>query len=272
MAQNEQLKRVVDDLAEANEALLRLAADGDPELISELLNRVARLERQRNRILQRRTQSTGVRPGYTAAVPLRDKVIRTLHLVSRPATGRLLSDVSRAFWGDRIETVKFSSLRRDEANSWDASQDSDRRTAARDVYVVPALSYDRFAPVRGTLALSTWETARRLIAPLSPRVDMLRSTIALATEANKLKGNGSGEALGRIITRLGASIPNARPFGATPDEIIAAAEAELAEIEETDERERAAAAQRAESQVDERVLLFGAPFRTINSAGRRGAR
>ena len=271
MAKSDQLKRVVRDLAEANEALLQLAAVGDREQVTALLNRVAQLERQRNRLLHRGTESTAVRPGYTSVVPLRDKVIRALHLVSRPATGRLLSDVSRACWGDRIETVKLSSLRRDEANSWDAAQDRDRRTAMREVYVVPALSYDRFAPVRGTLALSTWQTARRLIAPLSPRVDMLRSTISLATEADKLAGNGPGEALCRIVARLGASIPDARPFGASLHEIIAAAEAELAEIEETDERERAAAARRAEGQLNARALLFGAPLRAVRSARTRGA-
>lgn len=269
METNDELKAVFRDLAEANEALLQVTGDGDSELVTELLNRVALLERRRNRLVQRNGRSSG---SYTSVVPLRDQVIRTLHLVSRPATGRLLADVAKARWADRIDTAKLSSLRRDESSSWAAGQDANRRTAIRDIYVVPALSYDRFAPVRGTLALSTWETSRRLIAPLSPRVDMLKSTIALAREARHLTNTSQGDAMCRIVGRLGASIPGARAFGAPLDEVIVAAEAELAEIEDIDARERAAAAKRAAKQLDAKALLFGAPLRSVTNASGRGSR
>lgn len=275
MGTNDELKKVFRELAEANDALLQVAGDGDSELLIELLNRVSLLERRRNRLVHSNTRSRHGRVGmggYEYGVPLRDQVIRALHLVSSPATGRLLADVTKARWEERIETAKLSSLRRDESRSWAAGQDVNRRTAVREVYVVPALSYDRFAPVRGTLALSTWEMSRRLIAPLSPRVDMLKSTIALAREADRLGDTSQGEVMRRLVGRLGASIPGTRPFGATTHEVIAAAEAELSEIEEVDSRERAGAAERAAEQLDPEALLFGAPLRSVTGGAAGGVR
>ena len=67
----------------------------------------------------------------------------------------------------------------------------------------------------------------------------------------------------RLVGRLGASIPGARPFGATTHEVIAAAEAELSEIEEIDSRERARAAERAAEHLEPDALLFGAPLRSV---------
>lgn len=275
METNDELKSVMHELGAANDALLQAAGAGDSELIAELLNRVALLERRRNRLVHHNSGSSRRRVAaghYESAVPLRDQIIRALHLVSRPATGRLLADVTKARWEEQIEATKLSSLRRDESRSWAAAQDVNRRTAVRDVYVLPALTYDRFAPVRGALALSTWETARRLIAPLSPRVDMLKSTIALAQEADRLADTSRGDAMRRLVGRLGASIPSTRSFGASTDEVIAAAQAELSEIEEIDARERAGAAERAEKQLDPEALLFGAPLRSVTSGAAGGLR
>lgn len=269
METRDELKRVVRELAEANEALLQIMGNGDAETVAELLNRVALLERRRNRLVHRDSELPRARlriGGYASALPLRDQVIRALLLISRPATGRLLVDVTKARWEERIESTRLSSLRRDEARSWDAGRNVNRRTAVREVYVVPALTYDRFAPVRGTLALSTWETSRRLIAPLSPRVDMLKSVVALAHEADRLGDTAQGEVMRRLVGRLGASIPGARPFGAPTDEVIAAAEAELSEIEEIDTHERLGAAERAAKQLDPDALLFGAPLRSVTGA------
>lgn len=262
------LKTIVTALAEANAELIRAASAGDTALIADLLSQVSSLERRRNRLVHKSTTSKrGHRPisGYESAVPLRDQVIRALHLVGRPATGRLLADVTKARWNESFEVNKLSSLRRDEARSWSAGQDANRRTAIRDVYVVPALSYDRFAPIRGSLALSTWETSLRLVAPLSPRVDMLRSAIALAEEAIRLGESSQAVAITRLVSRLGASIPGVNPFKSTMQEVISCAVAELSEIEEIDARERTFAAARAEKQLAADALLFGAPLQSIKA-------
>ena len=260
------LKTIVAALAEANAELMRAASTGDSTLVTALLSQVSSLERRRNRLVHKTTTpNRGHRPssGYESSVPLRDQVIRALHLVGRPATGRLLADVTKTRWNEAFEVNKLSSLRRDEARSWSAGHDVSRRTAIRDVYVVPALSYDRFAPVRGSLALSTWKTPLRLIAPLSPRVDMLRSTIALAEEAVRCEESSQGLALTRLVSRLSASIPGANPFKSTMPEVISRALAELSELEEVDARERSIAAARAEQQLTADGLLFGAPLRLI---------
>lgn len=262
------LKTLVAALAETNAELMRAAGEGDAALVADLLNQVSSLERRRNRLVHKSTTSSRAHraiTGYESTVPLRDQVIRALHLVGRPATGRLLADVTKARWDESFEVNKLSSLRRDEARSWSAGQDANRRTAIRDVYVVPALSYDRFAPIRGSLALSTWETSLRLVAPLSPRVDMLRSTIALAKEAARLDKCGQAVAMNRLVSRLGASIPGVNPFKSAMHEIISCAEAELSEIEEIDVRERNVAAARAEQQLTADALLFGAPLQSIKA-------
>ena len=102
----------------------------------------------------------GVAPAassYESLTPLRDQVIRALQLTGRPSSARLVSDVTKSRWAERVDTAKLSYLRRDEGRSWQKSRELPGRQA-RDVYVVPALTYDRFTPVRGTVALSTWPT------------------------------------------------------------------------------------------------------------------
>jgi hypothetical protein len=261
----QELIEVVTALREANDALLFATTSGDSGEAARLLRDVAALERRRNRLVRR--GSTDAVPGatpYESSVPLRDQVIRALQLTGRPSSARLVSDVTKARWAERVDTAKLSYLRRDEARSWRKSQEVAGRFA-RDVYVIPALTYDRFTPVRGTVALSTWPISLRLIAPLSPRVDMLYSTIALAEEATSVAGTNYEAPMMRLVARLGATIPGVKPFGADPEVVIAAAWSELKEIEDTDELERSVAAERAQAQLEAEVLLFGSQIRTVTS-------
>lgn len=180
-------------------------------------------------------------------------------------------DVTKSRWAERVDTAKLSYLRRDEARSWRKAQELPGRQM-RDVYVVPALTYDRFTPVRGTVALSTWPTSLRLIAPLSPRVDMLHSTVALAEETLQVAGTNYEAPMMRLVARLGATIPGIKPFGAEPQAVIDAARSELKEIEETDELERSEAAERAHAQLDREEQRFGTQIRTLTSRTGGGGR
>ena len=54
--------------------------------------------------------------------------------------------MARSFYGAMISTQSLSSLRRDERRSFVNAQDDHSQTAERDVYVVPALTFDRFTP------------------------------------------------------------------------------------------------------------------------------
>ncbi|MGD8148677.1 hypothetical protein [Ornithinimicrobium sp. Y1694] len=272
MERAQDLIDVVTALREANEALLDATTSGDAAEAARLLQGIATLERRRNRLVH--TTNPSVAPpatSYESSIPLRDQVIRALLLTGRPSSARLLSDVTKARWSERVETARLSSLRRDEARSWRKSREISNR-AGRDVYVVPALTYDRYTPVRGTVALSTWPTSLRLLAPLSPRVDMLNSTIAIAREVSTLAGTNYEAPLARLMSRLGSTIPGVKPFDAEPVAVIEAAQLELREIEETDELERSESAERAHAQLDPEMLMFGAQVRAVTSHAAGGVR
>jgi len=267
-----ELIEVVTALRRANDALVEATTSGDVAEATRLLQDISVLERRRNRLVRR--SSPDIAPAtssYESSIPLRDQVIRALQLTGRPCSARLVSDVTKSRWAERVDTAKLSYLRRDEARSWRKSQELAGRLA-RDVYVVPGLTYDRFTPVRGTVALSTWPTSLRLIAPLSPRVDMLHSTIALANEAQSVAGTNYEALVLRLVARLGATIPGVKPFSAEPRAVIEAARSELKEIEETDELERSEAAERAQAQLDAEALLFGTQIRTFMSPAVGGLR
>jgi len=266
-----ELVEVVAALSNVNDALIQATASGDAAEVNRLLQHLAVLERRRNRLVHVKQNSTPVASPYESSIPLRDQVIRALQLTGRPSSAQLVSDATKARWADRVDTAKLSSLRRDEARSWRKSQQLPGRQE-RDVYVVPALTYDRFTPVRGTVALSTWPTSLRLIAPLSPRVDMLHSAIALADTAMSLANTNYEARMLRLVARLGATIPGVKPFTADPRTVIDAAGAELEEIEETDERERSDASERAHAQLDRESLLFGTAIRTLTSRAAGGSR
>lgn len=265
MERTQELLEVVAALRDANDALIDATKAGDPAEVARLLKAVGSLERRRNRLVQR--SNLGTLPAaspYESSIPLRDQVIRALQLTGRPSSARLVSDVTKARWAERVDTAKLSYLRRDEARSWRKAQELPGRQT-RDVYVVSALTYDRFTPVRGTVALSTWPTHLRLIAPLSPRVDMLHSTVALAKETLAVTGTNYQAPMSRLITRLGATIPGVKPFEAGPHEVIEAARSELMTIEETDDLERAEASERAQRQLNPEARLFGTQVQLISS-------
>lgn len=266
-----ELGDVVDALQEANNALVEASAASDTDAVRSLLADIAALERRRNRIIgrtvggmQRTTAS------YEPSVPLRDQVIRALQLIGRPASARLLSDVTKARWAERVDTSKLSSLRRDELRSWRKALDADGR-GLRAIYVVPALSADRFTPVRATVALSNWPLEIRLIAPLSPRVDMLHSTIELARETQQVRGTTYEPAMARLVSRLGSTLPGVKKYGAEPAEIITAAESELDVLQPTDTQERSGGAARAQNQLDHEAQLFGAPMRVVAARSKQEA-
>lgn len=271
MERAQELIEVVTALRNANDALLEATTSGDGGEATRLLQDIVVLERRRNRLVHKSNPDIArTTSSYESSIPLRDQVIQALRLTGRPSSARLVSDVTKSRWAERVDTAKLSSLRRDEARSWRKSQELPGRHV-RDVYVVPALTYDRFTPVRGTVALSTWPTSLRLIAPLSPRVDMLHSTVALAQEALAVAGTNYEAPMMRLMARLGATIPGVRPFGVEPQTVIEAARAELKEIEETDEIERSEAAERAHTQLDAEVLLFGTQIRTVTSRAAGGS-
>jgi hypothetical protein len=272
----DELAKVMARLVHLSNELVDASTAGDHDEIAALMREISALERRRNRLVHQ-IAAGPVPERYETPIPVRDRVIQTLSLGSRPMAAKLLADVARSFFAAVIPTQSLSSLRRDERRSFASAQDDLSWTAEREVYVVPALTFDRFTPVRGTLALSSWPAEHRLIAPSSPRVDILRITIRLAERLPAAVDPASAR---RLIGRLGRTIPGATPASsavslASPtddldtERVIEAARRELSQLTDRDEAERAESADRALAQLGSEALLFGTTVTVARAPGRR---
>ena len=149
----------------------------------------------------------GTPPPGRLLLPLREQVHQALTLLTVPAAPRLISAVHEALFAGAIPAARLTSLRRDEERSF--------RTApfARPYYLCAALTADLLAPARGLLAVSTWPMERRVIGPLSPRVDYLTAAIQIAESVQRIPS--PGPAVWRLLWRFAANPPggSARPGG-----------------------------------------------------------
>lgn len=189
-------------------------------------------------------------------LPVREQVHQALTLIGAPAAPRLISAVHEAFFASRLASARLTSLRRDEERSFRSAP------YARPYYLCAALTADWLSPVRGLLAISTWPMERRIVGPLSPRVDYLTAAVRIGERIRDLSG-ASAES-NRLLWRFAANIPHAaRSFSTmNADEIVSAAQAELAVHEPADSAQRTAAAGRARAQLDDAEQLFGAGLGT----------
>ncbi len=190
-------------------------------------------------------------PRPAVLLPAREQVHQALTLLGAAAAPRLIVAVHEAFFAGRLISSRLTSLRRDEERSFRAAP------YARPYYLCAALTADLLSPVRGLLAVSTWPMDRRVIGPLSPRVDYLTAAIAVA---ERLQSSGDASlAARRLLWRFAANIPHAATSMRSMSfpEVANAARAELAVHKEADSAHRAAAAGRARSQLDDVAQLFG---------------
>jgi hypothetical protein len=187
-----------------------------------------------------------------ALVPVREQVHHALTLLAVPAAPKLVGEVHRAFFAADISGARMTSLRRDEERSFRQAPYS------RPYYLCPALNADLLSPARGLLAVSTWPLERRVVGPLSQRVDFLTGAINVAERVRRLPDTGAHAI--RLLWRFAANIPGvAGEFGAVrPEAVVAAARAELEIHEAADGATRSAAASRAQAQLDDAGRLFGA--------------
>ncbi|QGN50493.1 hypothetical protein GKC29_29155 [Micromonospora sp. WMMC415] len=195
-------------------------------------------------------------------VSMRDQVHHALTLLSAPAAPKLIAEVHNAFFGTASPGLvpgKLTHLRRDEERSF--------RTAprSRPYHLCSALTAEHLAPARGLLAVSTWPLERRIIGPLSPRVDFLTATIKVAEQAARMPEQNLTVA--RLLRRFATSIPGAVDGyeAVDPAIVIKAAQAELAVHADADRADRAAAADRAR-RLDEAEQLYGSRLRVIRGS------
>ena len=193
-------------------------------------------------------------------LPAREEVHQVLGMLSVPAAPRLIGAVHGAFFAGVLASSRLTSLRRDEERSFRSAP------YARPFYICAALTADLLSPARGLLAVSTWPMDRRVIGPLSSRVDFLTAAIQVAQWLQRAPDPGS--AARRLLWRFAENIPAAAvSFKAMrPDVVVSAAQAELTVHQDDDLAHRAAAAGRAQAQLSDAEQLFGSRLRVSSRA------
>lgn len=254
----------MDEVATYQVELAAALAERKLERVNQLMAQLAVAERRRNRLLQAAATASG---SFDAAPPIREQVIVVLGLLGSPSPVSLLRDVSAARFGEMIQPSRLASLRRDEQRSWQAAQRGTARGQARPTYVTPALTYDRFAPMRGLLALSSWSLETRLIGPTSPRADLLRVIVRLCDESERAGDAPWAPDLRRLLWRftrtIAGAIPNTDDF--TYIRLRDAAQRELDQIADADTAERTEAAKRAH-QLQPEEQLFGTSLHNVSTS------
>jgi hypothetical protein len=256
----EALERRIDEL---RTAIRQAVAAGDTERARALRAELRRAEIEWEQALEELAEQVEkVVPTRPSAplLPLREQVHQALVLLGAPAAPKLIIAVHEAFQVGEMVPARLTSLRRDEERSFRSAPNS------RPYYLCPALTYDLLAPARGLLAVSTWPMERRIVGPLSPRVDFLTSAIRLAEHVERLP-NPSPAAV-RLLWRFAANIPDAATGvdGMTPSSVAQAAKAELEIHVDADRSQREAAAKRAKKQLDDVQQLFGNQLRDVGAA------
>jgi hypothetical protein len=254
----EHFHETVGELAELEGELKGAVDRGDGAATERLLAQMAVLERRRNRLVHQTLTEEGATLDPT--LPIRDQVLTSLRMLTRPSAARLIVDVARARFGENLPPGRLASLRRDDERSYQ------RAPGSRPAYLVPALSHDRLAPVRGLVALSSWPLEVRIIAPASPRVDMLHALAALIDTSEKHKETAWARSLERILWRLARTVPDAVDPRSDLDLGRArnAVAVELAELADEDGAERLEAAARARGQLDDHGQLFGVRMHVVD--------
>ncbi|MCT2276225.1 hypothetical protein M3G91_01200 [Micromonospora chalcea] len=202
-------------------------------------------------------------PAGMSLFPVREQVHQVLTVLGVAAAPRLIVATHEALFAGGLVATKLASLRRDEERSFRAAPYS------RPYYVCAALTADQLVAVRGLLAISTWPLDRRIMGPLSPRVDFLTAAMRLVRH---LQSTGElGPQSIRLLWPFTNNIPGASsPTGEfEPSRLIAAAQAELELHEESDRQQREAAAERARRLSDAEQLFGGEQLKAVRSVTKR---
>ncbi|MET8141036.1 hypothetical protein ABZU32_12075 [Sphaerisporangium sp. NPDC005288] len=220
-------------------------------------------------------EAPGGDPAPGSLLPIREQVHQALTLLGVPAAARVVVAVHTALRAGSLRGSQLTSLRRDEERSFRGAP------FTRPYYLCAALT-DRLSASRGLLAVSTWPLERRVIGPLSPRVDFLTTAIRVAEHVERSAGAGGHAPPGarRLLARLAHNIPGAGggprtrglppvdvltpagPFGEgfdgpDPADVVRAARAELEVHAAADAAARAEIAGRARERLADAERLFG---------------
>ncbi|MBG0717745.1 hypothetical protein G3N18_06575 [Microbacterium sp. 2C] len=263
------MRTVLDAIDAANARVRDALSVGRMDAVPDLMAEVEELEKQRALLLREMTRPPVAEVPFSPGPSLRVKVISTLRLVQRPLAARFVTQIARARFDYVIDTSALASMRRDELRSYRAYAENPHGAQSKTQLVVPALSFDRYTPVRGVLALSDWDMSRRLIGPASPRVDVMLATQTLTRLVLDNPQAPWAPAVDKLVVTIGRSLMPfiGRAASPTMREVDAAVIAELEAIEPEDREERAAATARARAQLTGEQQLFGVA--ALGAVGRR---
>jgi hypothetical protein len=202
---------------------------------------------------------------FVSAQTERETIVQGLIELDAIASPRLVADYLAARFARFVSPRQFSSLRRDER----------RRSFGRSALIVPALEGSYFEPARGVLAVSSWPTWRRLIGPRTGRVELLRVGRNVLQQLDWLAetDQSTSDRMERLVLSLVRTVPGALDGWKLRDRSRTrkAVERELSVLEGPDTEWRMSAAERAEAQLDEEQLVWGAAPPHIVKAGDRRA-
>lgn len=254
--------------ADLTHKVAELLAAGRVTEAEEADRQVHRLRQRALRLARRSSSSSATAAPYAPGQSDRDMIVQGLIELDAIASPRLLSDYLAARFSRHVSPRQFSSLRRDEREAWK------RPVTSRVAFVVPALEGSFFTPARGLLASSTWPTWRRIVGPRTGRVELLRASRNVLEQLTWLSDTDKGGAgrMERLLVALVRTVPGALDGWTVHDPVRTrdAIERELSVLEEVDRDWRQEAVSRAESQLDEGELLWGARAPHVVRAGEGG--
>lgn len=246
---------MADDLAQVLKNAARLADEaadalrrGDSEAAHRLQREAENVWWRARRLGQRQAQ----RPARSRTPSAREQAVTALTELSVPSSPKQIAAYAEARTGEQFDVRALASIRRDEYRSWASG-------SKRDTYLVPGLEGPWFVAGRGRLALSHWPIWQRIIGPLSPRADHLRSCLQLVGQIESM-GSGGGAAMRmcNLLVEYARSVPGAF-LGNEVDvsRVRAAILSELELIQTEDESSRKREAERAMRQLNDEQLIWG---------------
>jgi hypothetical protein len=251
--------RMADELAQVLKMAARLAGEAADALRRGDSRAALRLQREAEDALWRARklgQRQVPRNSPVRARSARSRTVSALTELGVPSSPKQIAEYSEACTGERFDVRALASIRRDEQRSW-------RSGSKREVYIVPALEGEWFLAGRGRLALSHWPLPLRLIGPLSPRADHLRSCLRIIHQIEVLgAASGAAKRLTNLLAQYARTVPSALKdvwSDNEPDlkQVERAVRAELDLIGNQDDSSRQRAAERAARQLDSEQSVWG---------------
>lgn len=254
------IPRMADDLAQALTNAARLADEaadalrrGDSETAHRLQREAESAWWRARRLGQRQAH----RPARVRPPSAREQAVTALTELSVPSSPKQIAAYAEARTGERFDVRALASIRRDEYRSWASG-------SKRDTYLVPGLEGPWFVAGRGRLALSHWPLWQRIIGPLSPRADHLRSCLQLVGQIESMGSEAEAAMRMRnLLVEYARSVAGAFQEAWSPgneadvSRVQAAVLSELELIQTEDENSRKREAERAMRQLSDEQLIWG---------------